>query len=328
MSSLPPLPTTVLAGFLGSGKTTLVNHALRHAGGRKILVLVNDFGDLPIDEDLIQSQDGATLTLANGCACCSMGGDLYQAFVAALDFTPRPDHLLIEASGVAEPIRIANFARAEPDLSLNGIVTLVDALNFSKSREDDRLSAILEEQVRSAHTLIVNKCDLVNQERLDQLKMDLSGLNSHALMITAEQGQVGGNILFGETLTAPLMQEDGSDHQHEAMFERWSVQIEGGLEPKNVRSIVSSLDRAVYRLKGLFREQDISGRLWSVQKVGDQTDVRLYQGQEISISGARFVAIASRGTDLPAILDPAFETLKPDQTRSVKSEILQVVAPS
>ncbi len=235
---------------------------------------------------------------------------------------------MIEASGVAEPIRIANFARAEPDLSLNGIVTLVDALNFSKSREDDRLSAILEEQVRSAHTLIVNKCDLVSQGRLDQLEMDLSGLNSHALMITAEQGQVGGNILFGETLTAPLMQEDGSDHQHEAMFERWSVQIEGGLEPKNVRSIVSSLDRAVYRLKGLFREQDISGRLWSVQKVGDQTDVRLYQGQEISISGARFVAIASKGTDLPAILDPAFETLKPDQTRSVKSEILQVVAPS
>ena len=127
MTALPPLPVTVIAGYLGAGKTTLVNHLLRHAGGRRLSVLVNDFGKIAIDADLIAARDGDSMTLANGCVCCSIGGDLYRALTRALDRRPRADALVIEASGVAEPARLAEIARAEPDLLLAGIVVLVDA---------------------------------------------------------------------------------------------------------------------------------------------------------------------------------------------------------
>ena len=109
-----PLPVTLVSGYLGAGKTTLINHLLRHANGRRLMVMVNDFGELPIDTDLIESRLGNTITLANGCICCSIGTDLAGAFIDLLNLDPMPDHLLIEASGVAEPHRIANIARAEP----------------------------------------------------------------------------------------------------------------------------------------------------------------------------------------------------------------------
>ena len=171
-----PLPLTVLSGFLGAGKTTLVNHLLRHANGQKILVLVNDFGYLPIDRDLIEAENGNLLTLANGCACCSMGGDLFEAFVTALEFLPPPDQLLIEASGVAEPARIANYARAEPDLRLNAIVTVVDGENFLSEDRDHRVEHIVQEQISSAHLLLLNKGDKITSAQKQTIRKQLQKL--------------------------------------------------------------------------------------------------------------------------------------------------------
>ena len=104
------LPVTVIGGYLGAGKTTLVNHLLRHAGGRRIAVLVNDFGALPIDADLIEARDGDLLAIAGGCVCCSYGSDLMDALAALLERSPRPDHLVIETSGVALPGSVARSA--------------------------------------------------------------------------------------------------------------------------------------------------------------------------------------------------------------------------
>ncbi|MDP5350234.1 MAG: GTP-binding protein, partial [Paracoccaceae bacterium] len=128
--SLPRLPLTVIGGYLGAGKTTLINRLLREDHGQRVLVMVNDFGAINIDADLLVSADGDTMTLTNGCVCCTMGADLFMAMGDALDRRPRPDHLVIEASGIADPARIATAARAEPDMAYGGIAVVVDAMHW------------------------------------------------------------------------------------------------------------------------------------------------------------------------------------------------------
>ncbi|MCB1346878.1 MAG: GTP-binding protein, partial [Rhodobacteraceae bacterium] len=119
-----PLPVTLLGGYLGAGKTTLVNHLLRHAEGQRLAVLVNDFGDLPIDADLIEARDEDLMTLAGGCVCCTVGDDLGETLRALCARDPRPDQLLIETSGVALPGALAGALSLMRDVALAAVVVL------------------------------------------------------------------------------------------------------------------------------------------------------------------------------------------------------------
>ena len=105
----PPIPVTVIGGYLGAGKTTLVNHLLRNANGLRIAVLVNDFGALQIDADLIEAADGDTISLANGCICCSLAGGLVEAMLGILDRPQPPEWVVIETSGVSDPVAAAGL---------------------------------------------------------------------------------------------------------------------------------------------------------------------------------------------------------------------------
>ena len=130
------LPLTVIGGYLGAGKTTLINRLLAEDHGARVMVMVNDFGAVNIDAALLKSAGSDTLELTNGCVCCTMGADLYMALGRALDREPRPDHLVIEASGIADPKKIANAARAEPEMEYGGIALVVDGENFTALASD------------------------------------------------------------------------------------------------------------------------------------------------------------------------------------------------
>lgn len=211
MSALAPLPVTVISGYLGSGKTSLVNHILRHANGRRIMVMVNDFGELNIDADLLESADDDTMTLSNGCVCCTMGAELLYALGDALDRRPRPDYLVIEASGVADPQKIAAAAHAEPEMRYCGVVTMADAANIAPLLADRRIGHQVAGQIEGADLLLVTKTDLASYEDAVTALRALS----RAPVLEAPRGAAPHELLFGDGAAAPGA---GGGHSHDEIL--------------------------------------------------------------------------------------------------------------
>ncbi|GHF54536.1 CobW family GTP-binding protein [Seohaeicola zhoushanensis] len=164
------LPLTIVSGFLGAGKTTLVNRLLAEDHGLRLMVIVNDFGAINIDAGLIRDRGAQTIELQNGCICCSTEGDLFAALNAALDHVPRPDHLLVETSGIADPAAIAQTAIAEPEISYGGILTLVDALNAPTLLDDPLLAPQVVQQIRAGDLVLVTKTEAPDPAFLARLR--------------------------------------------------------------------------------------------------------------------------------------------------------------
>ena len=246
------LPLTIISGYLGSGKTTLVNHLLRNANGRQIMVLVNDFGELPIDADLILNQEGNTINLANGCACCSMGGDLFNALVDALNMNPRPDHLLIEASGVADPARIANIALAEPDLELDATVSLVDAETFADLIDDKLVGETVAHQLISSDIILTNKLDLVDEDARLRLAKKLTQIAPNADIIETEYSKVPVELVIGIKLhdnSKPIHQL--ATEAHGSMYSKWARSFETPLDKIELENALKKCADMILRLKGI-----------------------------------------------------------------------------
>lgn len=143
------VPVTLVSGYLGAGKTSIINAALRHNDSLRLCILVNDFGALEVDAKSIQAQDGETISLVNGCVCCSIGNDLAEALGRIKDRTPL-DHVIIEASGVADPQRIAMMSGFWPGMKLNSIVTAIDVARFQRLVQDKYVGSLVRRQVKRA----------------------------------------------------------------------------------------------------------------------------------------------------------------------------------
>ena len=154
-----PLPVTIVGGYLGAGKTTLVNRLLREANGRRLAVLVNDFGSLPIDRDLIVAAGGDTIDIAGGCICCSYGSDLMEA-LQALGRRGGVDHVVIETSGVALPGMVASALTLLAGYALAGITVVADATLVRSQAADRYLADTIERQLEAADLVLLNKADL------------------------------------------------------------------------------------------------------------------------------------------------------------------------
>jgi G3E family GTPase len=162
----PRIPLTVIGGFLGAGKTSLLVHWLQQTQGQRIAVLVNDFGAINIDAELLSESNSDTIALSNGCVCCQIGGDLSQALLQVLD-TPQPfDAIVIEASGVSDPWPIAQIALADKRLSLHGVLVVVDAAAVCAHAADPLLHDSLLRQLRAADLLVLNKTDLCSPDEI------------------------------------------------------------------------------------------------------------------------------------------------------------------
>lgn len=184
------LPVTVLSGYLGAGKTTLVNQMLRNADGKRLAVMVNEFGDLPIDADLIEAEGDDLIALAGGCVCCSYGDDLMAALGQMAALQPPPDHIVLEASGVALPGAIASSLSLMAGIETAGVVVLADVVQIDGQLANDYIGDTVVRQLEAADLVVLTKGDLAGATRVRAAEQAIQRHTRGAALIEASHGAV------------------------------------------------------------------------------------------------------------------------------------------
>jgi G3E family GTPase len=302
-----PVPFSVIGGFLGAGKTTLINQILRDAAGERILILVNDVGDTPIDPDLIAARNADTITLTNGCVCCSLADDFALGLPELLDLKPPIDRVVVEASGVGDPGRIAQYGTL-PGFVLDGVVVLADADGISALLDDQRIGHQVAGQLRRAHLVVLTKTDLVDEAALVSLKSKIAEVMGDAgiPIIESSFGNIAAEVLFGIGIHAGSdlaeVPQASSDGRSSHGIEVQTLEVADPIDREHLDQWLGDLPRDVLRVKGLvnLRENDLSApRSVVVQKVGPRCRITARVG---AASTPRLVVIAIAGTEIPAPL--------------------------
>jgi G3E family GTPase len=290
------LPVTVVTGFLGSGKTTLVNHILSNRAGVKAAVLVNELGEIGIDNDLIVAAEGGMIELSNGCICCSTNNDLLDSIVRVLARPDPVDHILVETTGVADPLPVAQtFLRPEfrDALRLDAVVAVADAEQFSLDLFDGNA---VRSQLRHADAILVNKCDRVGEERLDSVEGKIRAVNGEARLLRTTRSAVPLPLILDVDLHRATCEGHDHHHHHAHLDEDGFVSLSFESDrPFSVARFQEFLDN---RPPGLFRGK---GFLW-LAETGKRYVFHLVGGrftldEDASATGSNRMVLIGRQLD-------------------------------
>lgn len=289
------VPVLLVAGFLGAGKTTVVNHLLAHAAGRRVAAVVNDFGAINIDAELIAGAADGVVSLSNGCICCSLEGDLLRTLAVLLRRDPQPDVIVIETSGVADPADVVRnlmdpvIFREAP---LETVLCVVDA-TMPVSRLDD---ALLRSQVRSADVVALSKVDLVDAAGCAALRDAIRAIRPAATVVDALHGAVLAALLFPPDVDrVPAPRHPGPRLPAVEQFETMSWTSDKPVSLPRLQAAIGRLAPRLARAKGLIEIAQQPGRSMVFQLAGGRATLAPGGARAEGMPRTRIVFVAEIG---------------------------------
>ena len=273
---------TVIGGYLGAGKTTLLNHLLANSDGKRIGLLINDFGEINIDGDLIASKTDSQINLTNGCVCCTLVDGFHVAIDQLSEVEPALEQIVVEASGVADVQNLAQYGHG-PNMQLDAVLVVADAETIQARAKDKYVAGTIQRQLKAADLIILNKADLVSESQLtvvlDWLQQDFPD----ARVFSTSHAQVPLPLLVGiRDVERPLVLADYA-HAH---YATWHFKHDQPVTRAAVNAFLAGLDASVLRAKGFARLHD--GSTVSIQVVGRRSEI---ESTPAAVGGVQLVAI-------------------------------------
>jgi G3E family GTPase len=263
-----PVPILLVAGYLGAGKTTVVNHLLSHADGRRIAAVINDFGAINIDAELVAGASDGVVSLSNGCICCSLEGDLLRTLASLLRRDPRPDYIVIETSGVADPADIVRNLM-DPviwrEAPLETVLCVLDATASATTLSDP----LMRSQLRTADIVALSKLDLVGSAESGHVRNVVRAERPTAVIVDAAFGSISSSLLFpADPERSPSPRDTGPRRPTADRFEALSWTADRPVSLPRLQQAISRLAPRLARAKGLFETVEQPGRQFVFQLAG------------------------------------------------------------
>lgn len=359
-----PIPVTILTGFLGAGKTTLLNRILHADHGLQIAVLVNDFGAVNIDSQIVLGVEGESMvSLGNGCICCTIRDDLLQAATDLINLAEPPEYIIVEPSGVSDPGAVATtFFVLRDHLRVDSIIAVLDAENFDQLKGYNSILAL--DQVGVADVALLNKADLVTRQKLDKLQKSVRRMVPRARIVETVEANVPLELLLDvgtfdldrlaqkEPLDVHVHPErethdhdhgehdhgdhvhDGHSHHHEhhhhnehtILFSTWHYSDPEPLVFKNVRRALDKLPLGIFRAKGFVHLHDFPERRGLLQMVGSRARLTIGEPWGDETPRTDLVFIGEAGATEPAQLQAMFEACRPGASNPLVEKLEDAVS--